>query len=127
MVLNNTIRSEAAVGEGGGSAPDAQQNHLDGRRFVKMTVSWPHSKPNKSKLLRVEPGAGHLSRGSSHPGISNVSQVENHCAVESSPSLGSKHLGFKSVSALTCAMIWGNLIISPNLNFLVPKNWKSCL
>lgn len=72
MVLNNSIRCEVAVGEGGGSPPDAQQNHLDGRRFVKMTVSRPHSKPNKSKLLRVGPGAHHLSRGSSHPGISNV-------------------------------------------------------
>lgn len=72
MVLNTTIHSEAAVGEGSGSPPDTRQNHLDGRRSVKTTVSRPHSQPNTSKLLRVEPGAGHLSRGSSHPGISNV-------------------------------------------------------
>lgn len=95
-VLNTTIRSEAAVGEGGGSPPDTRQNHLDGRRSVKTTVSRPHSKPNTSKLLRVEPGVVTFLGAPPTLVFPTCSQAENRCAEESS------HFAFKTPGLEIC-------------------------
>lgn len=72
--------------------------------FPSQVPVSPTLKPNKSKLLRVEPGTGHFF-GKDSPVICNTQQhfcisqtmFENHYAVESSPAFNSKTSGYLPV------------------------------